>query len=935
MKSTPLFCLLLLLCGIATAQNPNKKTMNLDTYDLWNTLKGSQISNDGRWVVYEQVPGKGDGTLFIHDTQSKRDTRIPRGEKARISADNAYVIFSIKPFTDSLQQMRRRKVKEDKLPKDSLGIFRLRDAKMQKIANVNSFKVPEEWSGWIAYLLEPLKMEKDTTKVEADSTLSQKPKKKKRNKNKHLVMHRLETGVTDTVHNVKSYRFAKKGARLILSRDEKAKKGPQGAYLYDCDQAKLFPLSTVKGKYRQLMLDEQGKQAAFIADLDTTKARIRPWQLYHWRMGQDSAQGVSTAQVNQGWLVSEHQQLEFSEDGSKLYFGMAPPPILKDTSLLKEEIVNVEVWSYQDERLHTQQKVQLDRDKKRSYRTVLHTLTGNLAALNTPELSSIRIDPTGQYPLALVYGDWDYLQTTSWDGFPSRKDIYTVNLNTGQRKEVGRGVRGTPRLSPAAKYAYWFNAVDTTWEVHNIANGKTIAVTDNRTVPFYNELNDRPMLPSSYGVMGWTADDAHMLVYDRYDIWKIDPSGQRPPQRLTKGREQRRSYRYIRLDPDQRFFDPQEEIMLRQFDEQSKRSGYARLSLANNQVKVLVEGDYNYTRRVNKAKDAQAYIFSRSDFDTYPNLIYTKGSFTETTPLSDVNPQQSEYSWGSIELYQWTSLDGERLTGMLVKPENFDPNKKYPMIVNFYERSSDRLHSHRAPYPGRSTINYSYYANQGYLIFNPDVPYRIGYPGESAYNAVVSGVTALINEGFVNEERVGLQGHSWGGYQVAYLITRSRLFRCAESGAPVVNMFSAYGGIRWGSGLSRMFQYEKTQSRIGGTIWEYPLRYLENSPLFFADKIETPVLILHNDKDGAVPWYQGIEFFVALRRLGKPAWLLNYNDEPHWPVKRQNRMDFNQRMQQFFDHYLKDETAPEWMKRGVPAIEKGIKQGLELTDEER
>jgi dipeptidyl aminopeptidase/acylaminoacyl peptidase len=251
------------------------------------------------------------------------------------------------------------------------------------------------------------------------------------------------------------------------------------------------------------------------------------------------------------------------------------------------------------------------------------------------------------------------------------------------------------------------------------------------------------------------------------------------------------------------------------------------------------------------------------------------------------------------------------------------------MIVNFYERVSDGLHTHRSPDFPRSQINFTIYASKGYLIFNPDITYKTGYPGESAYDAIVSGVTALMNKGFVDPERIALQGHSWGGYQAAYLITRTNMFACAEAGAPVVNMTSAYGGIRWESGLSRAFQYEHTQSRIGGTLWEYPDRYRENSPLFSLDKVNTPVLILHNDKDGAVPWYQGIEMYSALRRLGKPAWMLNYNDEPHWPVKLQNRMDFQRRMQQFFDHYLMGTPVPAWMERGVTPAEKGIRQGFE------
>jgi dipeptidyl aminopeptidase/acylaminoacyl peptidase len=286
---------------------------------------------------------------------------------------------------------------------------------------------------------------------------------------------------------------------------------------------------------------------------------------------------------------------------------------------------------------------------------------------------------------------------------------------------------------------------------------------------------------------------------------------------------------------------------------------------------------------------------------------------------------------------EWTSLDGKRLQGILYKPEDFDPSQQYPMMVYFYERNSDDLHEHHIPAAGRSVINFTFYASRGYVIFVPDIPYKIGYPGESAMNAVMPGVTQLMDQGFIDRDNVGVQGHSWGGYQIAYMVTRTNLFAAAEAGAPVSNMISAYGGIRWGSGMSRMFQYEDTQSRIGGSLWEKPLRYIENSPIFWADKIETPLLMMHNDHDTAVPWEQGIELFVALRRLGKPAWLINYNDEPHWPTTLANKRDWTRRMQQFFDHYLKDAPAPIWLEEGVPAIEKGRMLGLEpvVTDPDR
>ena len=335
-----------------------------------------------------------------------------------------------------------------------------------------------------------------------------------------------------------------------------------------------------------------------------------------------------------------------------------------------------------------------------------------------------------------------------------------------------------------------------------------------------------------------------------------------------------------------------------------------------------------------KAKKSDRVIFTRSSFRTCEDVWTSTLDFREITRVSDINPQQDEYSWGTAELVHWRAKDGQKLDGILLKPDDFDPARKYPMMVYFYERNSDNLHRYYTPAAGRSIICHSFYVSRGYVVFIPDIPYKTGEPGPSAVNAIVPGVEHLIRKGFIDEQRIGMQGHSWGGYQTAYLVTQTDMFACAESGAPVSNMTSAYGGIRWGSGLSRMFQYERTQSRIGEDLWSARDKYVANSPLFFADRINTPLLILHNDEDGAVPWYQGIELFVALRRLGKPAWMLNYNGEPHWVMDEYNRRDFAKRMQQFFDHYLMDAPEPEWMAVGIPAVKKGENFGLELLEPE-
>jgi len=278
-----------------------------------------------------------------------------------------------------------------------------------------------------------------------------------------------------------------------------------------------------------------------------------------------------------------------------------------------------------------------------------------------------------------------------------------------------------------------------------------------------------------------------------------------------------------------------------------------------------------------------------------------------------------------VELVHWRSADGVPLQGLLYKPADFDSTKKYPMIAYFYEQLSDNLHQYVPP-AGRNVINPTHYVSNGYLVFEPDIHYETGYPGPSAMKSIVPGVQALLARGFVDPNGLGIQGQSWGGYQTAYIITQTPLFRAAMAGAPVADMFSAYGGIRWQTGLARSFQYEHTQSRIGGSIWQLPMRYMENSPLFWADRITTPLLMMSNDGDGSVPWYQGIEMFVALRRLGKEVYLLNYNGDEHNPTKRANQKDVALRMQQFFDNKLRGMPAPEWMVHGIPFQMKGRDQ---------
>lgn len=911
-------CLFLLFLT-APLFGQQKRALEPSDYAIWKQIDRQLISNDGKWVAYVAQPGEGNPTLHLYNGTSARDHLMQRADAPRFTADSRFLIYTLHPDEESVKTMRRNGKKKEDLPKDTLVVLKLADMSTIEVPAATDVKLPAKWSDWAFFKLENEIKEEDSAKT---------------TKRTDLIAHQLSTGEQVILSAAEDYVLAMEEPYAAAVSKGFAEEQQAGVFYLDTKAKEWLTVHEQKGAYEQLSIDRAGAQVAFLADFDTTESRIDYFDLYHWNKGATGPEKIADRAddfLPEGWLISQNGGLDFSKNGKRLSFGIAAPPVLEDTTLLPEEKVSVEVWSYQDPLLYTEQEIRANREKRRTYTCVWLKDSKKIVQLGNEEVPEVRLASEGNGKYALGLNDGPYQMQSSWQS-GSATDVYLIDVTTGAKTMIAQELGGRPAFSPEGKFVYWYSYPDSVWYAYNIEKEKTVQLTDNSKVAFYNELHDSPSLPRPYGIAGWTEDDDFLLIYDRYDIWLVDPSKELAHNNLTNGRAQKRVSRYIWLDRDKRAIEEVEPMLLSFTDEETRRSGYYWFNIHTGVKNVVQEGDFSFSSRPLKAKNANHWIFTKESYEVFPNIHYSQNGLNAPKQISDVNPQQADYNWGSMEVVSWTSTDGQKLEGLLVKPENFDPNKQYPMIVNFYERSSQGLHRHRTPTAGRSTINYPYYASRGYLIFNPDVPYRIGYPGESAYNSVVSGTLALIDQGFVDKENIGLQGHSWGGYQIAHIITKTDLFKCAESGAPVVNMFSAYGGIRWGSGKSRMFQYEQTQSRIGGTIWEMPLRYLENSPIFFLDKVNTPVLILHNDEDGAVPWYQGIEFFVGMRRLGKPAWLLNYNGEPHWPVKLQNRKDFQMRMSQFFDYYLQGASMPRWMAEGVPAVEKGLDQRLELLD---
>ena len=831
--------------------------------------------------------------------------------------------------------MKLMKVKKEDMPFDSLFIYQMSNGNLIKIPQVKSFALPSESGTWIAIHYEKEKPKKADP---ADSTLkAEKPKKTDGTK---LEVRKLDGSLSYQFERVKSFSFAPNGDYLQYVLAEEDTLDNAAIYVLNLASGENKLLSEGMTSYNSMTFSPKSKYLTYLATNDSAKAK-KPYHALFltsipFLITEEIASKTSVGILQNG-RVSADGNLKFSEDESRLFFGVAPDYVTysygEDTTILDEERVSLDIWGWQDSEIQPMQLVKKSADEKQSYLAAIDLGTKKITQLGESELENVMLESKVRRDFGLAWTDAPYRRNYSWDVQIGR-DLYLVDFKTGDKTLIEKDASGSPGISPEGKYVLWYDGRDSSWVAFDIAEKKKISLTKSLPVPFYEELHDSPSLPGSYGNAGWLAEDAAVLINDRFDIWKIDPKKPQEAINMTGslGRKENLVFRREVLDRDEISIDPKSELLLSAFDEITKDAGFYTSMVDGKAAPKEIRMTANAYNGLLKAKNEKNILVRKSTYAEYSDLYLGDLTFKTLLKVSSLNSQQANVKWGSVELISYLTNDGVSLQGLLFKPENFDPIKKYPLITYFYERNSDGLHNYRAPAPSASTINIPYFVSNDYMVFVPDIKYDMGLPGPSAYNCIIPGIQAVIAKGGVDIANLAIQGQSWGGYQVAYLITQTNMFKAAGAGAPVVNMTSAYGGIRWGTGMSRMFQYEQTQSRIGGTLWAKPLYYLENSPLFYMDRVKTPVLIMHNDADGSVPWYQGIEMFMALKRLDKPAWLLQYNGEDHNLVQRKNRKDLSIRMSQFFDFYLKGAPAPKWMTEGLPAVEKGKTLKYELNN---
>ena len=915
-----------LCCAPLMGQN---KPLDHDVYDGWQSVRNVKISPDGKLLAWEVAPQEGDGTLYLRNLSTGAEISVPRGTSLKWAQDGAWGLFTVKaPFADT-RQAKIDKKKKDEQPKDSLARIDLRALAWEMVGEAGTTALGYDAAPYLFTAQEV-----------------------KDRKSKSLLVINTATGSVDTLKNVSEFAASKSGSRLvtIAAKEEKDSLSRSAVILYDFPKGSIDTLSADRKAYAGLRWNDAGDKLIFTAtdqeekedgtprhgiylaqEQVLTKDTRRTPAVTAWRTCELLA--PDCAELPEGWVVSANCRPQFSNRYSRVLLDLTEYFPAKDTTVYEFEAAQLDIWVWNKRNLPPMDKVAGSRRPQRSAAVNLDR-PGRLLVLSEGPSDRIRYFDGGEAPYALSLNTARYDIDNMWAA-DSRADVALVSLQDGSRRALREGAAGYTVPSTYGKYLAWFNPEDGNWYCLDVATGTQVNLTGATGVAFWDEEDDHPTggyVPIEYP--DWAGADEALLLCDRYDLWRFSPDG-RKAECLTRGagRRDRVQYRLVGLGRKNNPYLYQNvesvplkgELTLSAFNEVDKRNGYARIDAARGGEPQGFLAEKSYST-LTKAEEAATTAYLMGDFRHPMDLYVAPDLWGSAQKLSAINPQQAQYRWGDVQLVHWQAYDGTPLDGLLFTPDGLDKAGSYPLMIYFYEKYSETLYNYRAPAPSRSTVNSPFFVSRGYVVFIPDIVYVDGHPGESAYNCICAGAEAMCAQfPFIDKSRMAIQGQSWGVYQTAYLVTRTNMFAAAGAGAPVGNMTSAYGGIRWESGNSRIGQYEHGQSRVGKTLWEdggLDL-YIENSPVFHAPNVTTPVLIMHNDSDGAVPWYQGIEFFMSLRRLGKPAWLLEYNNEQHNLSERRNSKDLSIRLSQFFDHYLLGAPEPVWMKEGIPYARKG------------
>ncbi len=892
------------IATIGVAQN--KKPLSFADYSKWNHITRANISANGQWVAYAQQPNGGDHTLFLKNLSADSLHKVNFSNAASFSEDGKWAAYMVSVSNKEAKKLRDAR---KELPATAV-LHNLETGEKEQFENVLRFEFSADSRHFAIH-----------RRKHADD--------KSRHKGTDLILKDLSDKALLNIGNVSQFSFNKKASYLAYTVDADAKVG-NGLYVVALPDYSVRALDTDAELYSQLSWDDaQAKRADWgtkgfqLAVLKGTEAdsithRVNKVVVFQHLGKKEQAKKVFSSQdlagFPAGYVMSDLGSLRWSEHGQSLFFGVKEQEAT--VKLSRDTIPNVDVWHWKDEMIQTVQIRRRMMLARQTFLSAIHLNTGQFIQLANDEMRNISISDHPRY--AIGRNDRAYITDVNWGESPA--DLYRVDVVTGEKTLFANYIARPLGTSPDGRYYLYFG--ENHLHVYDVEKNVVTNISEKASVNFADRDHPYPNATPSYGYAGFTADRKHVVVNHHFDLWLLALDGSKA-ENLTAGYGDANEIRlrYVNLDPEVDYIDTKKEILLSAYGEWTKKTGYFALK-AGQSPRELVYEDRNFGRPV-KALNSDQVLYTIQTFTDFPDYYVSNSTFAQPKKVTNANPQQEEFAWGKRVLVNYTNSKGERLQGTLALPANYEPGKKYPMIVYFYEKMSQNHHVYSMPvYDDRPHI--SYYASNGYLVLQPDNVYEEGRPGTSALDCITSAVQEVIDLGYADPANIGLQGHSWGGYQSSFIVTQTDLFKCVITGAPPTNIESFYNNIYGSTGTNHHGITEIGQIRMGRNVtpWSNREAYQRENPMYHADKIKTPFMILHGTADGAVDWFQGMEFFNAARRLGKEVIFLSYPGEGHHLENEANQKDFQLRMNQYFDHYLKGTEAPDWMVNGIPNLKK-------------
>jgi len=888
------------------------------------------LSPDGRWLAYAINRTSGENELRVANVADGATKTFAFGANSAFSADSRWLAVSI-----GVSEAQQEKLRKEKKPiRRKLTLLNLASGEQSTVDGVDAFSFSADGKHLLMRRYAP---ERPPARGDADPALTLDPDDLP---GVTVVIRDLASGRETTFGNVGDTSWQTKGRLLAITIAAEDRSG-NGLQIFDPSAGTLRVLDSGSARYLGLAWrkdaddlvvlkskNDDTREGATYSVLAWTGVGTAAERLHQYDPGADSSLGANRR-------VVAFRRPAWAEDGGSVFVGVAPwvektkdTKEAKDTKEPKEAKVTkspqedaddpptVDIWHPRDVDVMPKQKVGAARDRQRNLLAAWTLDKPSLVVLGHDAYESVV--PLKAHHLAYAVSWGDSALDRSWGRFGS-STISLVDTTTGERRKVvDRADDREVSASPDGKYLLYYVdgqifTVDTARKtVTNISKGVAASFVDK-------DSDSTDVQRPFFGHAGWTKGDAAVLLYDKYDIWEVAPDGSKAT-RLTDGAAEQIVYRYANLDPQEPAIDRSRPIYLSMTGAWNKKSGYARLAPGTNAPEKLVWLDKSVTRLA-RAKDADVYHYMVQDFDDSPDAFIAGADLKNAKQATTTNPFQNKYAWGRAELIEFKSEKGQRLQGVLRYPAGYEPGKKYPMIVYVYEKRSDALHQYSAP-SEREYYNVSSFTSAGYFEFEPDIVFRPREPGLSVVECVRPAVAAVVATGAVDPKRVGMIGHSWGGFDTAFMATHTDTFAAAVAGAPITDLVSNYGSHHFSSGIAETDHIETGQQRMQVPVWEDLAAYTRNSAVFTVNTMTTPLLIEVGDSDGTVFWHQGVELYNAARRAKKDVVLLVYGGEDHGLRQKPNQVDYHRRIMDWFGHYLKGEPAKPWITSGVSFLDK-------------